>query len=760
MFYIIDKSWFHIPNKTQKKLVLSIISFVIIVTVGLWELNVFEEILLYPLIILGSVMVFLRRGFLWGDWEHNYYSNVIVYLHYFLFLYLAIAHSLSEQNTFYLSLNYDENIMLLCFTIFAITSFSITGIISLRKSPVEPLTTQIPQRTDSIQSETSQFVDVHGHSAQIVSSIKRSDAGVFGVTGVRGAGKSALTRHVLSQLQDHYFVLELTAPVRHDTDMGFFISVCRSVCYKVLDDLAVILQGKKAGYFSRQWKNLRNIVVGLLLIIVAVPPAYLWFFSQYGEDYKWSEYINQFSSNNFNKLKDYPTDPILINNEDGLFSDLAKKGEDNLVLHLILRHERASMDSLLSQIDTILVDSTESYKRLNKSGHYLLLPGEGEWPFLLAVSHPPKDTKTKLSSFEIKSPECFIVNRIHEFFCESDECIYPDPVLPREWCQFHYPMNTYNDEELKTNTQEFQKKSKFNKEKCTVLMLQSQNKPYKMTISGFDDQGQFKSVLMDLPTDRTFRQIRQNNKFITSSLSKLDRSLPINDRFQYKYYNRWVPYITKEPTESECINTTLRKGEKKLFINYTKTYYSQDIKQIFESYKSLNLYVPLSHIIREISFQLLTQNNDDNSVEPILVSHLILQALERGDLRLSFTWSRLEKFRELVEIYRGLLDGHLYTRPLPHTIQTDVDKKKRAFLSILPNIAYDSNLYYFMGIPLALSLFMLFGGGIWRSSVSLVRTVFNRHYLDLYDEADQFLEQLTYSSNQETSRSFSFKVLI
>jgi len=82
--------------------------------------------------------------------------------------------------------------------------------------------------------------------------------GGVGVTGVRGAGKSALTRHLLAQFKPDYFTLEITAPVRHDPDLGFFISVCRAVCSKTLDDLESILQGTRAGAGGKLWQQIRN----------------------------------------------------------------------------------------------------------------------------------------------------------------------------------------------------------------------------------------------------------------------------------------------------------------------------------------------------------------------------------------------------------------------------------------------------------------------------------------------------------------------
>nr|VFK66377.1 MAG: AAA ATPase domain-containing protein [Candidatus Kentron sp. UNK]VFK72004.1 MAG: AAA ATPase domain-containing protein [Candidatus Kentron sp. UNK] len=136
----------------------------------------------------------------------------------------------------------------------------------LRRSPVEPPEKSGAERADSIQSRVAHYVDVHGLSERLVNAVKDSDGGVFGVTGVRGAGKSALTRHVRSRLKPHCFTLESTAPVRHDQDMGFLIALCRQVCQKILEDLAPILQGgdeaRAAGSGDRRaircWRHWRR----------------------------------------------------------------------------------------------------------------------------------------------------------------------------------------------------------------------------------------------------------------------------------------------------------------------------------------------------------------------------------------------------------------------------------------------------------------------------------------------------------------------
>ncbi|WP_133511602.1 hypothetical protein [Candidatus Thiosymbion oneisti] len=86
------------------------------------------------------------------------------------------------------------------------------ALLRLRRSPVNPLPEGHSDRAESIQSRVEHYTDVAGYSNRLQEAVRRSDGGVFGVTGVRGAGKSALTRHLLAQLEHDYFTLEVTAP--------------------------------------------------------------------------------------------------------------------------------------------------------------------------------------------------------------------------------------------------------------------------------------------------------------------------------------------------------------------------------------------------------------------------------------------------------------------------------------------------------------------------------------------------------------------
>jgi hypothetical protein len=130
-------------------------------------------------------------------------------------------------------------VVLLCF--WALYSL----LVRLRKSPVDNPGLNVQDEALSVQTDPSRYVDTRGHGNQLLAFISRSDGGVLGLTGVRGAGKSALIAYTLSQLKRRHFLLSMTAPVRHDPGIGFLSSVCRAVCRQVLDDLHPILYGEE-----------------------------------------------------------------------------------------------------------------------------------------------------------------------------------------------------------------------------------------------------------------------------------------------------------------------------------------------------------------------------------------------------------------------------------------------------------------------------------------------------------------------------------
>jgi hypothetical protein len=257
----------------------------------------------------------------------------------------------------------------------------LTGIVywsaqRLQRAPVLPKHEISISTAESIQAKVEHYLDQSGLSRRLVRSIERADGGVYGITGVRGAGKSALTRHVLHSLQDDYFVTEVTAPVRHDDDMGFFIAVCRNVCGKVIDDLEPILQGARETAQTKLLLRARNVVV-LLLVLTGVVLAL-----NVGSGVAVTPKVGMKTSEHpFVEMRD----PVL--------------GPAYAYEVYPLKAERIVVDDLLVQLRHALLSETKSQRRLNAGIHYLIVPNPGTEHFLLLQQHPGTDVNDDLLSY-------------------------------------------------------------------------------------------------------------------------------------------------------------------------------------------------------------------------------------------------------------------------------------------------------------------------------------------------------------------------
>ena len=77
----------------------------------------------------------------------------------------------------------------------------------------------------SIRSDAEVYVDSDGHARTLNNYVQRSTGAVVGITGLRGAGKTALLKHVLAQFRNRYAVVWMTAPVSRQEGFAFLMSV-------------------------------------------------------------------------------------------------------------------------------------------------------------------------------------------------------------------------------------------------------------------------------------------------------------------------------------------------------------------------------------------------------------------------------------------------------------------------------------------------------------------------------------------------------
>ena len=124
----------------------------------------------------------------------------------------------------------------------------------------------------AIHSDARMYIDRDGYADALVNHIRRSNGGVIGITGLRGAGQSALLNRVMAEFRNRYAVVSMTAPTGHREGFGFLMSVCRTICRQAIEDVSPILYGQ-----TRDWQQAVGEFVqrsrrflALALLIVAV----------------------------------------------------------------------------------------------------------------------------------------------------------------------------------------------------------------------------------------------------------------------------------------------------------------------------------------------------------------------------------------------------------------------------------------------------------------------------------------------------------
>ncbi|MCH7605700.1 MAG: hypothetical protein IH962_00965, partial [Chloroflexi bacterium] len=137
------------------------------------------------------------------------------------------------------------------------------------------LVVQLPEtpETDkpiSIYPDAATYIDVHGKAEWLEKFIRTSDGGVVGLTGVRGAGKSALLNKIISELDDEFFTLHITSPVHSNDRMEFFMMVCREVCAKVIKEVEEKIFRMKNTVSTKAREGLTQRIRYILLLIVVI----------------------------------------------------------------------------------------------------------------------------------------------------------------------------------------------------------------------------------------------------------------------------------------------------------------------------------------------------------------------------------------------------------------------------------------------------------------------------------------------------------
>ncbi len=82
--------------------------------------------------------------------------------------------------------------------------------------------------------------------SQLESVIAKGHGGVFGITGVRGAGKSVLLKKIELNFRDIYHTLQIPAPVTSKEETAFFTMLFRELCQSVIGYINQRVPGRAA----------------------------------------------------------------------------------------------------------------------------------------------------------------------------------------------------------------------------------------------------------------------------------------------------------------------------------------------------------------------------------------------------------------------------------------------------------------------------------------------------------------------------------
>ena len=127
----------------------------------------------------------------------------------------------------------------------------------------------------SIRSDAEIYVDADGHARTLNNYVRRSTGAVVGITGLRGAGKTALLKHVLAQFRNRYAVVWMTAPVSRQEGFAFLMSVCRTICLQAIDDVAPVLYGRTRDWQQALGEFVRRSSGTLSIVIVVIAVAWV-----------------------------------------------------------------------------------------------------------------------------------------------------------------------------------------------------------------------------------------------------------------------------------------------------------------------------------------------------------------------------------------------------------------------------------------------------------------------------------------------------
>lgn len=230
----------------------------------------------------------------------------------------------------------------------------------LRKSPVAPPQNGRTASALAINPEASRYVGDDGHAERLADLIARSNAGVIGITGVRGAGKSALLSVTRRRFGENYCAIWTTAPVSYQDDekLSFLLSVSRALCQKALDDAGAIVYGSRGEMLQAVEEFLRSIRRPIL-VFGAIIGAIYFLFGQTNESNVLLGKKETLTLPERFALGDthIPLSPIAVAN-----STISARDGLNAMYQELLTAERSAVRGLSARVRSALADWPEDIK--------------------------------------------------------------------------------------------------------------------------------------------------------------------------------------------------------------------------------------------------------------------------------------------------------------------------------------------------------------------------------------------------------------
>jgi hypothetical protein len=122
---------------------------------------------------------------------------------------------------------------------------------------------------------------------QLQSIISTARSGVFGLTGVRGAGKSVLLKKIEKEFKGKHHTLQIPAPVSSKEEAAFFAMLFRQLCRSVITYINTQIFKNKTGVERIAQALVNRRLLGMLILIpLLAAVAYgIWFYGTFYRDY-------------------------------------------------------------------------------------------------------------------------------------------------------------------------------------------------------------------------------------------------------------------------------------------------------------------------------------------------------------------------------------------------------------------------------------------------------------------------------------------